>query len=74
MENTIFYSWQSNLPNASNRGFIEECINVAIKRIEKQDSLDLVMNLERDTKGIIGTPDIVDTLFKKIDSCKLLLL
>lgn len=29
------------------------------------------MSIERDTKGVIGTPGIVDTLFKKIDSSKL---
>lgn len=71
LKNTIFYSWQSNLPNSSNRGFIEECIKNAIKNIANNDDLALEVNLERDTKGLIGTPDIVNSLFEKIDSSKL---
>ena len=35
MNNTIFYSWQSDLPNASNRGFIESCLKKACKKISK---------------------------------------
>lgn len=71
LKNTIFYSWQSNLPNSSNRGFIEQCIKNAIRNIENSKYLHLEMSIERDTKGVIGTPGIVDTLFKKIDSSKL---
>lgn len=63
MKNTIFYSWQSSLPNSSNRGFIEQCIKNAIRDIGKSKDLNLEMNIERDTKGVFGTPDIVDTLF-----------
>lgn len=32
MKCTIFYSWQSDLPNKDNRSFIENCIEKAIKK------------------------------------------
>lgn len=71
MKNKVFYSWQSNLPNSSNRGFIEECIKSAIKVTSNNENIGLELNLERDTKGLLGTPDIVNSLFEKIDSSKL---
>ncbi len=67
MENIIFYSWQSDLPNNNNRSFIEECIKKAIKNLSKNDTFTVELNIERDTKNTVGTPDIVETIFKKID-------
>lgn len=34
---TIFYSWQSDLPNNSNRSFIEVAIKKAIKKVKTLD-------------------------------------
>lgn len=34
MKRTIFYSWQSDLPNNSNRGFIESCIESSLKDLK----------------------------------------
>ncbi|HTJ50044.1 MAG TPA: hypothetical protein VL443_11355 [Cyclobacteriaceae bacterium] len=64
----IFYSWQSDLPNKTNRGFIEDCIQKAIKKIHNADKFELLLNLDRDTNGEAGTPDIADTIFSKIKS------
>jgi len=63
---TIFYSWQSDLPNNKNRSFIEKSIESAIKEINNDD-LDLDIAIDRDTKGTTGTPDIVSTIFGKIE-------
>lgn len=71
MKRTIFYSWQSDLPNKSNRGFIESCIEKTIKDISKTTSFSLELNIDRDTKEIIGTPDIVDSIFAKISKSKI---
>ncbi len=67
MKYTAFYSWQSDLPNGSNRGFIEKCIKDAI--IISSDSLEIMpcFDYDRDTKDITGSPDICDTIFSKID-------
>ncbi len=71
---TIFYSWQSDLPNPTNRTFIENAIKAAIKKVGKEFDLtpaerDNKIKLDKDTSGIPGTPPIVDTIFKKIDAC-----
>lgn len=70
MKNFIFYSWQSDLPNSTNRGFIESCLSLAIKNLSNSKDFHLDLNLDRDTKEELGTPDIVNTIFKKIERAK----
>lgn len=62
---TIFYSWQSDLPNSTTRGLIESSIEAAVKSL--RDTVTIFA--DRDTQGIIGSPDIVQTIFSKIDEC-----
>lgn len=71
---TLFYSWQSDLPNKVNRNFIEDALERAIKRLGSdnliQEALrETDMVLDRDTKGVPGTPPIVDVIFNKISQC-----
>lgn len=66
MEVKIFYSWQSDLGSKFNRSFIEKAINKAISNISA-DEFTLVPVLDRDTKGVSGTPEIAGTIFEKID-------
>ena len=65
----IFYSWQSDLPGNKTRNFIRECIDEAIDLAQESEA----MEAERDeaTMGITGSPDIVSTLFSKIEDCDL---
>lgn len=65
----IFYSWQSDLPSDRTRNFIRKCIDEAIELAEESETIEA----ERDeaTKGITGSPNIVTTLFSKIDECDL---
>jgi hypothetical protein len=74
MSLTIFYSWQSDSPNSTNRGFIEKALEQAIKGLgrdlELQEALrDGAIELDKDTKGIPGTPPIVEAIFNKISEC-----
>lgn len=64
---SIFYSWQSDLPNSTNRNFIENALEAAIKLLKNQLSATLVPCLDRDTQNTPGTPDIASTIFRKID-------
>lgn len=64
---TIFYSWQSDLPNNKNRSFIESSIKKAIKLNKVSSESKIFMDYDRDTKGISGSPDICETIFNKID-------
>lgn len=64
---TIFYSWQSDLPNPTNRGFIRKALEEAARKL----SADLDLNKARvdaDTQGIPGSPDIINTILEKIDN------
>lgn len=70
LKRTIFYSWQSDLPNNSNRGFIESCLIKAIKLVNDIVPFQLEFNIDRDTQSEIGTPNILDSIFKKIERSK----
>lgn len=61
----IFFSWQSDLPNSSTRGLIQSSIDAAVKGLRNTVEVDA----DRDTKGTYGSPDIVQTIFEKIDDC-----
>ena len=65
MDFSIFYSWQSDLTSKYNRSFIEDCLKKAIKDLSKEIELNIV--IYRDTKGLRGTPDIISSIFEKID-------
>lgn len=62
----IFYSWQTDLPNATNRGFIERALEQAAKAIKADESIQVEPVIEGDTLGIPGSPDIAETIFGKI--------
>ncbi|MCC7014472.1 MAG: hypothetical protein IT454_18065 [Planctomycetes bacterium] len=64
---TIFYSWQSDLPNPTNRGFIKDALLKAIKELNKSPAfVDAPRELDVDTSGVPGSPDIADTILDKI--------
>jgi hypothetical protein len=67
MDVNVFYSWQSDLPNNKNRGFIQECIERAVKQMVREQ-IHLEVAIDRDTKGLSGTPDIASSIFSKIDN------
>ncbi|MFA6135753.1 MAG: hypothetical protein WC705_00060 [Candidatus Paceibacterota bacterium] len=68
MKKIIFYSWQSDLPNSTNRGFIEDALLSSVKLISKDPNIEIEPVIERDTKGVGGSPDISKTILDKIDS------
>ena len=68
---TVFYSWQFDLPNSTNRGFIEDCLERAIKELKAEGQLRVEPCLDRDTLNVPGSPDISATIFDKIESAAL---
>lgn len=68
MKVSIFYSWQSNLPNKTNRNFIQTAIEAALKEINKDNRI--VACIDRDTKDELGSPDIRNSIFNKINHSK----
>ena len=66
MKKIVFYSWQSDLPNATNRGLIHRALEQAASAISGDDSIDVEPVVDRDTAGIAGSPDIAGTILDKI--------
>lgn len=66
----IFYSWQSDLPNATNRGFIGQALENAAKAIRNDDSIQVEPVVDRDTAGVPGAPDIASTILAKIEQAQ----
>lgn len=66
MPYTIFYSWQADLPNSTNRGFIQAALDEAARSIAADLNIQPV--IERDTLNIPGSPDIAITIFRKIST------
>jgi hypothetical protein len=64
---TVFYSWQSDLPNSTNRGLIQDALERATKRIRTDDSVTVEPVVDRDTQNVPGAPDIAHTIFQKIE-------
>ena len=65
----IFYSWQSDLSPNKTRYFIQDCIDKAISIVQQVESVEAVR--DEATNGETGSPDIVATVFNKIDECDL---
>jgi hypothetical protein len=71
---TVFYSWQSDSPQALNRSFIEEALLEALKRLNADATLekalrDTPVELDKDIQGVAGSPPIADTILRKIENC-----
>lgn len=63
--NTIFFSWQSDLPNSDNRNFIEDVIKKSIKELNQND-FSLALSIDKDTNQLAGSPDIANSILTKI--------
>jgi hypothetical protein len=63
----VFYSWQSDLPEATNFDFIESSLRIATRSIRDDDSISVEPVIDRDTAGVPGAPDIAATIFEKIE-------
>ena len=61
----VFYSWQSDLPNKTNRGLIEEALEKACKDLSAE--LELAIRVDADIQGESGSPDIAATILEKIE-------
>ena len=62
----VFWSWQSDSGSDTNRNFIESCLQKACKVVGRENAI--LLTVDRDTRGVGGTPDIADTILTKIRS------
>ena len=68
----VFYSWQSDRPTRENRTLIRDALQLAIRElnasIDDADRPDDHLELDHDTKGLPGSPDIAASILAKIDT------
>lgn len=69
MAATIFWAWQDTLPRATNRTLIERALEGAARAIHDDGSIAVEPAVVRDTSGEPGSPDIVATIFARIEVC-----
>lgn len=73
----VFYSWQSTTEKKTNNYFIKGAIRDALKEIKKsypieeRDNQVATISLDQDTQGVSGSPDIFNTICRKIDECSI---
>ena len=65
-EPTVFYSWQSDRPNGTNRGMISDAIEAALKAMKLKGKQSL--RSDAATNDEPGTPNIPFAIFTKISS------
>lgn len=65
---SVFYSWQSQSPEKINHYFIRDALKEAMGVIKNDCGLDERPKVDHDTKGRPGFPDIVQTIFSKIEA------
>jgi predicted nucleotide-binding protein len=63
----VFYSWQATLPNKTNRAFINDCLEKAVKEINGDIKIESRVEIDSDTRGMPGSPDIINAILRKID-------
>jgi hypothetical protein len=66
----VFYSWQSDLPNSTNRGFIGDALEKACKLVAGSPDIEEAPRVDQDTQGLPGAPSIPQAIMEKIDSCQ----
>lgn len=62
----VFYSWQSDLPNGINRGFIDKGLQYACAKLTTTQGAAVEAVVDRDTLGASGAPDIKEMILAKI--------
>jgi hypothetical protein len=71
MPTTIFFSWQADTNTKVGRNLVERALEKAVGRIGDDSTVEEAVQeieVDRDTKGVAGSPPIVETIFRKIDN------
>jgi hypothetical protein len=71
MNHTVFFSWQSDRSKKEGRYLIETALETAVKRISQDANIEEAVResitVDRDTRGVPGSPRIFETILAKID-------
>ena len=68
MSKTVFWSWQSDRSERETRHLIREALVVALDRLTGESNIEERLEIDHDTRGLPGSPDIVASILEKIDA------
>lgn len=71
MSKSVFWSWQSDRDARVTRNLIREAMVIALDRLNSASELEERVDIDHDTKGIAGSPDIVASILDKIDAAEM---
>jgi len=67
----IFWSWQSDTPGKIGRFVVRDALKDAIDKLKQAQDVEEpvrdMLHLDQDIQGVTGSPDLVRTIFEKID-------
>ena len=69
MASTVFFSWQSDLPET--RSTILWALERAVRGLNRGGTLEEALRVDQDTDKVAGWPDIAATILSKIERCEL---
>ena len=69
MTGTVFFSWQSDLPETRNTIFW--ALERAVRDLNRGGTLEEALRVDQDTDKVAGWPDIAATILEKIEGCEL---
>ena len=70
MGHSVFWSWQSDQDERVTRHLIREALFSALDRLSNDSDIEERIELDHDTKGLPGSPDIVASILAKIDQAR----
>lgn len=68
MARTVFWSWQSDRNERVTRHLIREALVLALGRLADDADIEERLEIDHDTRGLPGSPDIVTSILAKIDT------
>jgi len=68
MQRSVFYSWQSDLPNSTNREFIKNVLAGSLAEIESDDTYFMIPFADRGAVGSTALTGIAASIFTKINN------
>jgi hypothetical protein len=71
MPNTIFFAWQLDTSSEQNKDSIWKALQDAAINLADKAQPELSPRPEKDTEGVSGNPNIVQTIFKRIRECSI---
>src|SRR5229473_6594420 len=71
----VFWSWQSDTPGNTGRFLVRDALKDAVHQLKQASDIDEAvrerLHVDHDIKDTTGSPDLVRTIFEKIDAAEI---